>query len=238
MGFLGWLKGLLDPVPVDLHHPSSYQYEGNTDVDVAPPAYAAPAFELFGHESRITFQGTPGFPTELVTGSPPCFDLDGASPVFFGSAHFADSSIHPCKIAPALNPSACRVPYGGKEHHHDGPYALLPFDPETMELIPTSGGRIPNGRMPIVGGHERDHNVKLYHAVATVYARGGIVRVPGKTAPHLSGCNFAWGGIERVFRSNYEILCWKEGHSDNDNLGVIKSGSNTSQKISSNLGKR
>ncbi|GAW04013.1 hypothetical protein LENED_005776 [Lentinula edodes] len=75
-----------------------------------------------------------------------------------------------------------------------------------MELIPTSGGRIPNGRMPIVGGHERDHNVKLYHAVATVYARGGIVRVPGKTAPHLSGCNFAWGGIERVFRSNYEIL--------------------------------
>lgn len=54
-----------------------------------------------------------------------------------------------------------------------------------MELIPTSGGRIPNGRMPIVGGHERDHNVKLYHAVASVYARGGIVRVPGKTAPHL-----------------------------------------------------
>ncbi|KAJ3724136.1 hypothetical protein DFJ43DRAFT_1091139 [Lentinula guzmanii] len=224
MGLFSWLRDLLDPNfdnPRPHQQPSYLQTENNADAEVAPPAYTAAPIESFG-QPRITFQGTPGLPAELATGSPPCFDLDGISPVFFGSAHFADSSIHPCKIVPALSPSVCRVPYGGKEHHHDKAYTLLPYNPETMELVPTSGGRIPTGKRPIVGGHEKDKNIKLFHAVANVSVRGRIVRVPGKTAPHLSGCNFAWGGIERVFQSNYEILCWKEGYSENVNLAAGK----------------
>ncbi|KAJ3840453.1 hypothetical protein EV361DRAFT_799301 [Lentinula raphanica] len=197
---------LFDPAPSSsTAHRQPHRIENSSDPESAPPAYSATPMESLG-DTRVTFQGMPGFPTEFVTGPPPCRDLDGISPVFFGSAHFDDSSVHPCKIAPGLSPSPCRVPYGSKEHHHNGPYTLLPFNPETMELVPTSGGRIPTGRRPIVGGHERDKDVKLYHAVALVSGRSGIVRVPGKTAPHLSGCNFAWGGIERVFQHNYEIL--------------------------------
>ncbi|KAJ4468709.1 hypothetical protein J3R30DRAFT_3714146 [Lentinula aciculospora] len=229
MGFFSWLKELLDPQPRFLlgsyNPPSYYHPKSNEDADVAPPAYTAPLVEPSGH-TRITFQGTPGFPTEPVTGPPPFSDLDGISPVFFGSAHFNDTSIHPCKIVPALSPSPCRVPYGGKEYHHDGAYSLLPFNPETMELVPSTGGRIPKGRRPIVGGHEKNEKIKLYHAVANVPVRGGIVRVPGKTAPHLSGCNFAWGGTERVFQSNYEILCWR-GNAKSDTLQKSSSDSDS-----------
>ncbi|KAE9401668.1 hypothetical protein BT96DRAFT_817584 [Gymnopus androsaceus JB14] len=172
--------------------------------DAAPPAYTSTA-----GPSRIPVQGTPVFPSQSVTGPPPCFDLDGVSPVFFGSAHLPDSSIHPCKIAPSLAPSVCRVAYGGREIHHSGPYIILPFIPYTMELVPTSNGQIPKGRRPIEGGYEirNGREIKLYHAVAKVPlpARGGFTRVPGKAGVHLSGCNVPWGDRERVFR-DYEIL--------------------------------
>jgi len=138
----------------------------------------------------------------MQTGRPPLHDADGVSPVFFGSAIF-DNSVHPCKVVPALDPK-CMVPYGGKEHHHHGRFDLLPFDPNTMELIYVSHGHIPAGRRPIEGGYE-DNGNKLYHGVATVNG----VRVPGKTAPHLGGCNVSFGGGEHNIQDNYEILCWR-----------------------------
>lgn len=135
-------------------------------------------------------QGTPppsGFRVPLTTtgafplnhaGQPVSHDADGQSPIFLGSALF-EKSVHPCKIAPALIPP-CRVPYGGQETEHQGRYDLLPFDPNTMEWVPTSQGRIPPGRRPVEGGYE-DYGSKLYHGIGVV---GGI-KVPGKTGEHL-----------------------------------------------------
>lgn len=90
-----------------------------------------------------------------------------------------EGSVHPCKIAPHLDPP-CRVPYGGTEYSHVGRYDLLPFDERTMVLVTTDNGRIPSGKKPVEGGYE-DHGGKLYHAVATIQG----IRVPGKTGEHL-----------------------------------------------------
>ena len=117
------------------------------------------------------------FPGPQATGPPPARDLDG-SPVFIGSA-LMERSVHPCKIAPALNPP-CHVPYGGGEYEHTGRYDLLPVDPNTMEWVEASQGRIPNGRRPVEGGYE-EHGGKLYHALGEVSG----VQVPGKTGEHL-----------------------------------------------------
>ncbi|KAF5380726.1 hypothetical protein D9757_007090 [Collybiopsis confluens] len=220
MGFVSWLKELFNPEPNAGLPMYSNGNPAKYDLDAAPPAYtagpSAPVSQLSAGFSRVSFQRTPGFPSQAIVGPPPCFDHDN-SPVFLGSAHFSDGSIHPCKIAPALSPSVCRVPYGGRELEFSGPYDLLPFNPETMEFVPAAHGHIPKGRRAIEGGHEKNKDVKLYHAVAQIRLGGGkVVRVPGKTAPQLSGCNVAWGGEEKVLRTNYEILCWKEGFSPQD----------------------
>ncbi|PFH52958.1 hypothetical protein AMATHDRAFT_138897 [Amanita thiersii Skay4041] len=138
------------------------------------------------------------FPDPSQTGPAPCFDSD-QSPMFIGSALF-DKSVHPCKIGMHF-PSHAVVAYGGQEHPHNGRYDLLPFVPEQMEFVRTSYGQIPPGRRPIEGGYEETGH-KLYHAVGTVNG----VRVPGKTAEHLGGCNIGYGGIEHVILENYEIL--------------------------------
>jgi len=129
-------------------------------------------------------------------------DLGGRDqPVYVGSAIF-DSSIHPCKIAPHLNPPV-RVPYAGEEREHHGRYDLLPIDDNLMEWVQTSYGRIPNGRRPVEGGYE-ENGERLFHALANVEG----MWVPGKTGTHLGGANVAFGG-ERVVQSDYLILCWK-----------------------------
>jgi Protein of unknown function (DUF3421) len=172
--------------------------------------------------------GTLGFPELDKTGAPPFMDADGHSPVFMGSA-IMQSSVHPCKIGPHLEPpSACRVSYGGHEYEHHGRYDLLPFIPERMEFVPTSHGRIPLGRQPIKGGFEYTGQ-ELYHAAAVVHG----IKIPGKTGIHLvcgscyptsalgilpfakrndsscsyqGGCNVAYGGEEHQVKEDYEIL--------------------------------
>ena len=144
----------------------------------------------------------------------PFADRDG-SPVFFGSA-FLGRSIHPCKVAPRL-PPCCRVPFGGSEVAHHGRYDLLPFTPDTMELVTAAYGQLPPGRRPVEGGYE-ENGARLYHAVAVVDG----VRVPGKTGEHLvstmrshlesypnyyqTGCHVAYGNRECVINENYEVL--------------------------------
>ncbi|KAG7089615.1 hypothetical protein E1B28_011281 [Marasmius oreades] len=149
---------------------------------------------------RVPLTTTSAFPSQQA-GQPPCQDADG-SPIFIGSALF-ENSVHPCKIGPHLSPP-CMVPYGGQEYAHHGRYDLLPFDPNIMELVPTSRGEIPAGRRPIEGGYEEDGS-KLYHAVANVQG----LKVPGKTGPHLDGCNVSFGGAELVINDRYDILCWR-----------------------------
>jgi len=148
---------------------------------------------------RISLTTESPFPPLQHTLAPPSTDL-GGEPVFFGSALFPNS-VHPCKIAPHLQPH-CRVPYGGGEYEHSGRYDLLPFS-EDMELVPTSGGRIPPGRRPIEGGYE-ETGQRLYHGL--VMHNG--VRVPGKVGEHLGGCNFCFGGGEH-FAHEYLLLCWR-----------------------------
>ncbi|KAH9972043.1 hypothetical protein BGW80DRAFT_1206923 [Lactifluus volemus] len=115
-------------------------------------------------------------------------DADSHSPVFMGSA-FMQSSVHPCKIGPHLEPpSACRVPYGGHEYAHHGRYDLLPFMRDRMEFVPTSHGRIPLGRQPVKGGFECAGQ-RLYHAAAVVHG----IKIPGKTGIHLAVAMSAMG---------------------------------------------
>lgn len=189
-------SGVTFPIPA--HHepplepPPSYTPQGPS----APPpsGYRVPL-------------GTPGqpFPGTDRTRSAPFTDADGKSPVFLGSAIMADGSVHPCKIAPGLLPSSpCRVPFAGGELDHRGRYDLLPFVPELMEFVVASRGRVPPGRRPVAGGFEKSGQ-ELYHAVAVIDG----VKVPGKTAVHLGGCNVAFGGWEHVVQEKYEILCWK-----------------------------
>jgi len=168
--------------------------------NVSPPPYAPPRPPPSGY--RIPLGPTASFPSPSYTKAPACYDGDGTSPVFLGSAIF-DNSVHPCKVGPCLRPP-CRVPFGGSEVEHQGRYDLLPFDSDMMEWVPTSLGRIPADRYPVHGGYE-ENGARLYHAMATVLG----VRVPGKTGEHLGGCHVAYGNVEHVITRGYDILCWK-----------------------------
>lgn len=86
-----------------------------------PPVYAPPPVPTSGY--RIPLSKHSPFPAETITGKPPFYDADRVSPVFIGSAIFPNS-VHPCKIAPALDPK-CMVPYGGTEHHHHDRYVSI-----------------------------------------------------------------------------------------------------------------
>ena len=145
--------------------------------EASPPRY--PESKASGY--RIDVSASSEFLSDASNrvGKPPCLDADGTSPVYLGSATLTDHSVHPCKIVPHI-PYPCRVPYDGEELWHCGPYNFLAFDPETMEWVTTSRGRIPDGREPVQGGIE-DNGEPLYHAIGVVHG----VRVPGKTGVHL-----------------------------------------------------
>ena len=159
------------PPHFEAHSPPAYQN--------APPAVTSASNSAAPPPSgyRVPLITTAAFPDPGQIGHPPCHESNG-SPIFIGSALF-EKSVQPCKIGPHLSPFAS-VAFGGIEHGHHGRYDLLPFVPQTMEFVPTSHGRIPQGRRPIEGGYE-EHGAKLYHAVAPING----VRIPGKTGEHL-----------------------------------------------------
>ncbi|KAI6115649.1 hypothetical protein EDD16DRAFT_1482553 [Pisolithus croceorrhizus] len=171
-----------------------------------PPAYNDVPEPPSGY--RVALDVSSPFPGSSKTMEPPCFDADGISPVYVGSAIF-DNCVHPCKIAPQLIP-ACRVPYGGVELEHRGRYDLLPFDPDTMIWVTTNRGRIPYGFTPIQGGYE-ENGTSLYHAIGVVKG----VRVPGKAGMHLGGCTVAFNGVEHTITRNYDILYVDQAFSAN-----------------------
>ena len=151
-----------------------FEHNQHGDGPSSPPPYTTAPPSGF----RIALTATGAFPDPQTLGQPPCYDADG-SPIYIGSA-LLGNSVHPCKIGKHLQPFVL-VPYGGAEYGHHGRYDLLPYRPDQMEFVPTSYGRIPPGRRPIEGGYE-NHDAKLYHGVALLNG----VRIPGKTAEHLS----------------------------------------------------
>ncbi|PBK98315.1 hypothetical protein ARMGADRAFT_1008749, partial [Armillaria gallica] len=92
-------------------------------------------------------------------------------PIYISSAIF-DKSVHPCKVGPH---QPCSVTFRSREIHSKARFDPLPFNPDTMELVCTSEGRVPDDRRLIKGGYEED-GMLLYH------------RAPGKTSPHLNEC--------------------------------------------------
>lgn len=158
-----------------------------SEAPAGPPPYAQHAPPPSGFRIALTTQGP--FPAQQLLGAAPCVDGDGRSGVYFGSALF-QNSVHPCKIAPHLGHTACRVPYGGQEYEHQGRYDLLPLTND-MELVQTSHGRIPPGRRPVEGGYE-DNGSKLYHGLATIDG----VRVPGKAGEHLVRGDLDHSGVD------------------------------------------
>ena len=113
---------------------------------------------------------------ELGTTEVPC-TTRSSNPVFFASAEI-NGSIVPGKFSEEWD-VPFRVAYGHEEHSLTSG-TILKFDSELIELVETSGGDIPEGRIPVVGGREPDGTV-LYHAVAEVQG----LRIPGKAGKHL-----------------------------------------------------
>ena len=145
-------------------YPPPKSSDGWPNRDQSPPPPPASGFRI-------------PLPAADLIGSPVCYDVDGKSPVYVGSAIF-ESSVHPCKIAFSVYPP-CRVAYGSAEVWHYGKYELLPIT-SGMEWVPTKNGEIPHGRRPVEGGYESD-GLKLYHALGKI----DDVDVPGKAGEHL-----------------------------------------------------
>ncbi|SJL14351.1 uncharacterized protein ARMOST_17807 [Armillaria ostoyae] len=123
--------------------------------------------------------------------------------IYFGSA-ICDKSVHPCKIEYNMRhlPSPCTVVLDNTVISHKGRYDLLQFNPDTMELVCVSEGRIPAGRRPIKGGYEED-GMPLYHGVGT-HHNGH--KIPGETSPRLGGCVYANDDNVHL-ATDHEILC-------------------------------
>ena len=160
---------------------------------------------------RINVATSSPFPTSsLPPSSFACTEPDGLTPVYLGSALNFRGSIHPCKIVPHLWPAVVHVPYGGEEAEHYGNYTILPFVPDLMEWVDSQGGRVPEGRLGVVGGVES--GMLLYHALARVPRKifwdPEGPWVPGKAAEHLKGANIAFGGQEH-WVATCRMLCWK-----------------------------
>ncbi|TFK72897.1 hypothetical protein BDN72DRAFT_266644 [Pluteus cervinus] len=181
-------------------HESSRDHIGGSTPLAPPPPYQPRAPPPSGYRIPLNYNST--FPSLKELGPPACYEPDGVTPLYLGSA-LMDRSVHPCKIGAHLN--GAQVAYAGSETGHSGRYDLLPFVPEQMEWVRTSHGQIPQGRRPIEGGYE-EGGQKLYHALVSVNG----IRVPGKTGEHLKGANAGFGGNEYVVQENYDILCWRQ----------------------------
>ncbi|KAK0432016.1 hypothetical protein EV421DRAFT_1851145 [Armillaria borealis] len=152
---------------------------------------------------RVPLNGTCAWPPLELTGEPAI--MIGDWPIYFGSAIF-DKSVHPGKVEPKCQDPPCSVVLDGDIIYHPGRYDLLPFDPDTMELVCTSEGRIPDGRRPVKGGYEED-GMPLYHGIVTHLDKNNKVRIPGEANPRLRGCVYTFFGVHLA--TNHEILCWK-----------------------------
>ncbi len=187
---------------------------------VPSSGYQVPIQQLNSSGFRIPLQGSShsGLPPLYLAGQPIVNWED--HPIYFGSA-ILDKSVYPCKIEynrPDI-PAPCSVVVDDAVISHEGRYDLLQFNPDTMELVRASEGRIPAGRRPVKGGYEED-GMPLYHGIA-IYPNDRH-RIPGKTSPRLyvlctivcvagqllfrHGCVYSYGNDVHL-ATDYEILC-------------------------------
>ncbi|KAF8589845.1 hypothetical protein K439DRAFT_273506 [Ramaria rubella] len=166
------------------------------------PSQAPPLPEPPAAGYRIALSTDRPFPAIDTLPPSSLHDLGGPQQVIYVGSAIFPSSIHPCKIAPSIDPPV-RVPYGGVEHEHRGRFDILPIDDQRMEWVPTAHGKIPPGRRPVEGGYE-ENGARLFHAIAFI----NDVWVPGKTGEHLGAANVPFGG-EKTIQENYQILCWR-----------------------------
>ncbi|KAI1097675.1 hypothetical protein F4804DRAFT_326940 [Jackrogersella minutella] len=96
----------------------------------------------------------------------------------------------------------CRFPYYGHEVVHDGLFALLEYDPESMEFVDAPNSELPPGRTPVFTGHE--DGKALYPAIAEIDG----VWVPGKARPEFKGALVPFADKENHC-SVCKILCWR-----------------------------
>jgi DM9 repeat len=137
--------------------------------------------------------------------------------------HNPTSAVSCVSVTPNFDNCCCLLHY-----YIVARYDILPITQE-HEWIPTSHGRVPEGRRPVDGGYEESGH-RLYHAVAVVHG----CSVPGKTGAHLGaiypsplpfsvsssavcsptpcylcvlgGANVAFGGSEIIVTEGYWIL--------------------------------
>jgi hypothetical protein len=141
-------------------------------------------------------------------GEPPGLEKDGGPPkdVYFTSASY-NGSLTPGKGID-FNTPTCQIPWDGSEIICQS-YSILRFDRELMELVPASGGEVPVGRRPVVGGYSDGKNRTgvLYHAVGVV---NSSARVPGKAAKHLVFYFFLAALNEAVVDFHFRVeLCYR-----------------------------
>ncbi|KAH8813407.1 hypothetical protein DL96DRAFT_1716315 [Flagelloscypha sp. PMI_526] len=149
--------------------------------------------------TRIRMNWDSSFADASKFGQPPTFDRNG-KPLYFASL-IHESQVIPGKAGDHLHRKV-GAPLRGKEL--TGPqFDILPFDPTTMELVPSSNGIIPGGRRPIEGGYEA--NGTTYHAL--VHVDG--VYLPGKFHEHSHGAHASSNGKEHYRLENYKLLVWK-----------------------------
>lgn len=109
-----------------------------------------------------------------VTPYPSATDLDGTTPLYFGSA-VLDAAVFPGKV---VEMRTCHVLREDAVVECTTGFSVLPFR-DDMELVPTARGVVPPGRRP-VGGDYDEQGRSLYHAMLYVVGR----RFPGMCAEH------------------------------------------------------
>ena len=111
-----------------------------------------------------------------ITPYPAATDLDGTTPLYFGSA-ILDGAVIPGRV---VDMRTCQVLQEDVVVERTIGFSVLPFDGTNMELVPTSRGAIPQGRRPVEGNYD-EQGRKLYHAMLYVVGR----QFPGMCAEHV-----------------------------------------------------
>ncbi|KAF9225159.1 hypothetical protein BS17DRAFT_750664 [Gyrodon lividus] len=128
-----------------------------------------------------------------------------ASRWYFASA-LHNGSVIPCWVYTSSHTS-CFLAYDGNVITHTGPYCVLPYFKDRMELVAAAGGKIPAGRTPVEGGRDKEGR-PLYHAIGVVNDSNGRAKMIGMAAEHLGGAVIVcWGKIHKI-STGYEVLCW------------------------------
>ncbi|TFK45348.1 hypothetical protein OE88DRAFT_1223907 [Heliocybe sulcata] len=155
-------------------------------------------------------------PGQKYLGPPVAYDADN-NPVYLGVVEL-DGGMIPCKVNPALSPWPVRAPGPNwQERRPQGRFILLPFDPSTMEWLPSTHGRVPPGKKAVEAGYSADRRTMYYHGLVNIdLGDGRRIQVPGVATSLLpsyggwqgptGGCMYVYGCGVRSTVDDYSIL--------------------------------